>query len=94
MAIVNDLIIKLGLPLSILERPAFINFMKTIHPQFIMTSRRTLSRTTIPSLYEKMQDQLKAFCSTATFLSLTVDIWSDRRLRSFFAATGMVSLQE
>ncbi|CAF4059680.1 unnamed protein product [Rotaria sordida] len=31
MAIVNDLIIKLGLPLSIVERPAFINFMKTLH---------------------------------------------------------------
>ncbi|CAF1126829.1 unnamed protein product [Rotaria sordida] len=88
MAIVNDLIIKLGLPLSIVERPAFINFMKTVDPKFSMISRRTLSRTTIPSLYEKMQDQLKTFCSTAAFLSLAVDIWSDRRLRSFFAVTG------
>ncbi|CAF5132593.1 unnamed protein product, partial [Rotaria socialis] len=31
-AIVNDLIIKLGLPLSIVERSAFINFMKTVDP--------------------------------------------------------------
>ncbi|CAF2100505.1 unnamed protein product [Rotaria magnacalcarata] len=87
-AIVNDLIIKLGLPLSIVERSAFINFMKTVDPKFSMTSRRTLNRTTIPSLYEKMHDRLKVFCSSATFLSLALDIWSDRRLRSFFAITG------
>jgi hypothetical protein len=90
MSIVNDLIIKLGLPISIVERPAFINFMKTVDPKFSVTSRRILSRTTIPLLYEKMQDQLKAFCSTARFLSLALDIWSDRRLRSFFAVTGMI----
>ena len=88
--IVNDLIIKLGLPLSIVERPAFIDFMKTVDPKFVLTSRRTLSRTTIPSLYEKMHDQLKSFCSSATFLSLALDIWSDRRLRSFFAVTGTI----
>jgi len=91
MAIVNDLIIKLGLPISIVERPAFINFMKTVDPKFNIISRRTLNRTTIPSLYEKMQDQLKNFCSTAKFLSLALDIWTDRRLRSFFAVTGMIS---
>lgn len=88
--VVNDLIIKLGLPLSIVERSAFINFMKTVDPKFCLTSRRTLSRTTLPSLYEKMRDQLKMFCSTATFLSLALDVWSDRRLRSFFAVTGMI----
>jgi hypothetical protein len=63
MGVVNDLIIKLGLPLSIVERSAFINFMKTVDPKFSLTSRRTLSRTTIPSLYEKMNNQLKMFCS-------------------------------
>ena len=57
MGIVNDLIIQLGLPLSIVERPTFINFIKTVDSKFRMTSRRTLSRTTIPSLYEKMRDQ-------------------------------------
>ena len=89
-SVVNDLIIKLGLPLSIVERPAFINFMKTVDPKFVLTSRRTLSRTTIPSLCEKMHNQLKSFCSSATFLSLALDIWSDRRLRSFFAVTGTI----
>ncbi|CAF4936087.1 unnamed protein product [Rotaria sp. Silwood1] len=36
-SIVENLIIDLGLPLSIVERPAFIKFMNTIDPKFTMT---------------------------------------------------------
>jgi hypothetical protein len=68
MSVVNNLIIKLGLPLSIVERPAFIDFIGTVDPKFSLTSRRTVSRTIIPSLYEKMREQLHTFCSKATFL--------------------------
>ncbi|CAF4367075.1 unnamed protein product [Rotaria socialis] len=35
-----------------------------------------------------MHDRLKAFCSSATFLSLALDTWNDRRLPSFFAISG------
>ncbi|CAF4150410.1 unnamed protein product [Rotaria magnacalcarata] len=59
-AIVQNLIIEAGLPLS----------------------------TTIPCLYRKMNDMLKQFCATAEYISLTLDIWTDRRTRSFFSITG------
>ncbi|CAF1314804.1 unnamed protein product, partial [Rotaria sp. Silwood1] len=36
--------------------------MNTIDPKFTMTSRRALSRTTIPRLYNTMNDELKKFC--------------------------------
>ncbi|CAF3244182.1 unnamed protein product [Rotaria sp. Silwood2] len=87
-AIVQDLIVGLGLPLSLVERPEFIKFMSTIDPKFKITSRRTLRRDTIPTLYRKMNDLLKQFCSTAEYISLTLDIWTDRRARSFFSITG------
>lgn len=90
MAIVSDLIISLGLPLSIVERPTFINFMRKVDPKFTIASRRTITRKTIPSLYDKMNDHLLNFCSKASFLSLALDVWTDRRLRSFFAVTGMI----
>jgi len=89
-AIVDNLIINLGLPISIVERPAFVDFMRKMDPKFSITSRRTLSRKTIPDLYDKMIDQLKLFCSKSVFLSLALDIWSDRRKRSFFAITGLI----
>ncbi|CAF4794697.1 unnamed protein product [Rotaria sp. Silwood1] len=87
-SIVENLIIDLGLPLSIVERQPFIKFMNTKDPKFTMTSRRTLSRTTIPRLYNAMNDELKKFCNQSQFISLTLDIWTDRRLRAFFAMTG------
>ncbi|CAF1684276.1 unnamed protein product [Rotaria magnacalcarata] len=35
-----------------------------------------------------MNDMLKQFCATAEYISLTLDIWTDRRTRSFFSITG------
>ncbi|CAF1635886.1 unnamed protein product [Rotaria sp. Silwood1] len=60
-SIVQNLIIDFGLPLSIVEHEAFNRFMNTIDPKFTMTSRRTLSRTTILRLYDIMNDELKKF---------------------------------
>ncbi|CAF1482350.1 unnamed protein product [Rotaria magnacalcarata] len=87
-SILENLIVDLGLPLSIVERDAFIKFMSVIDPKFAITSRRTLSRTTIPRLFTAMNDELKKFCNQSNFISLTLDIWTDRRLRAFFAMTG------
>ncbi|CAF1575057.1 unnamed protein product [Didymodactylos carnosus] len=87
-SIIQDLIIDLGLPLSLVERPAFIRFMKKADPKYAVTSRRTITRQMIPDLYDKMRKGLQEFCNTAQFISLTLDIWTDRRMRSFFAVTG------
>ncbi|CAF3800478.1 unnamed protein product [Rotaria socialis] len=87
-SILENLIVDLGLPLSIVERDAFIKFMNVIDPTFAMTSRRTLSRTIIPRLYTATNDELKKCCNQSNFISLTLDIWTDRRLRAFFAMTG------
>ena len=89
-SIVDNLIIDLGLPLSLVERSAFIQFMNTVDPKFTMTSRRTLSRSTIPRLYAEMNEKLKALCDQSRFISLTLDLWTDRRTRSFFAMTGEI----
>ena len=58
-AVVQDLIIGLGLPLSLVERP---EFMSTVDLKFKITSQRTLRRNTIPTLYRKMNDLLKQLC--------------------------------
>lgn len=88
-SIVEDLIIELGLPLSIVERQGFNNFMFRVDPKFSTISRRTLSRSTLPNLYAKMLDGLKLFFSKAKWISLTLDLWTDRRQRAFFALTGI-----
>ena len=90
-SIVEDLIVGLGLPLSLIERPGFIDFMHHVDSRFSTISRRTLTRTILPDLYTKMMEGLKTFCSMATFLSLTLDLWTDRRQRAYFALTGIIS---
>ena len=74
------------------ERQAFIKLMKIMDPKFSMTSRGTLSRSTIPSLHNIMNEKLKALCDQSRFISLTLDISTDRRTRAFFAMTGRIKM--
>jgi hypothetical protein len=39
-----------------------------------------------------MNDELKKFCIGSQFISLSLDIWTDRRLRAFFAMTGITTI--
>lgn len=88
-SIVEDLIIEFGLPLSMVERQGFQNFMIRVDPKFSTISRRILSRSILPNLYAKMLDGLKQFFSKAKFISLTLDLWTAMRQRAFFALTGI-----
>ena len=85
--IVHDLIIDLGLPLSIVEHPAFLRAMKTVDPRFTTLSRRTLCRESLPSSLQNVMTKVKQACTDANFIALTLDVWSDRRMRSFIAIT-------
>lgn len=85
--IVHDLIIDLGLPVSIVDNPTFIRAMNIVDSKFTLLSRRTLCRTVLPSTLEQIQMKLKQACGEARFLSLTLDVWTDRRMRAFLAVT-------
>ena len=85
--VINDFIIDLGLPLSIVERPGFLRAMHTVDHKFVVPSRRSLCRDVLPKMIEKVDVELKRICNAARFVSLTLDVWSDRRLRSFYAIT-------
>ncbi|CAF2309235.1 unnamed protein product [Rotaria sp. Silwood2] len=85
--IVHDLIIDLGLPLSIVDHPAFVRAMNTIDPRFTVLSRRTLCREALPSALEQVMVKVKQACDDAKFVALTLDVWSDRRMRTFIAIT-------
>ncbi|CAF0994470.1 unnamed protein product [Didymodactylos carnosus] len=62
--------------------------MSTADSKFHVQSRRSICRESIPALYDKMIRELKTICTTAEFISLTLDIWTDRRMRPFYAVTG------
>ncbi|CAF3334021.1 unnamed protein product [Rotaria sp. Silwood2] len=85
--IFQNLIVGLDLPLSITEKPAFIQAMKTVDPKFRVPSRRSITSDYLPKLHEQITKRLKNVCSSTDFLSLTFDGWTDRRMRAFYAVT-------
>ena len=85
--IVQGLIIDLGLPLSIVEHPAFLRAMNTIDPKFTVLSRRSLCREALPAALEQIMGKVKEACNEAQFVALTLDLWSDRRMRTFIGIT-------
>lgn len=85
--VVHDLIINLGLPVAIVDHPTFIRAMSIVDSKFTLLSRRTLCRTVLPSALEQVNMKLKQACENAQFLSLTLDVWTDPRMRAFLAIT-------
>jgi hypothetical protein len=81
----KDLIIGLDLPLSITEKPAFIRAMTAVDPKFRIPSRRSITSDYLPKMHEQITNKLKNACSSAHFVSLTFDGWTDRRMRAFYA---------
>lgn len=85
--VVHDLIIDLGLPVSIVDHPTFVRAMNIVDPKFVLVSRRSLCRKVLPTALEELMVKLKRICYESRFLSLTLDIWTDRRVRAFLAIT-------
>jgi hypothetical protein len=61
--------------------------MNIVDSKFTLLSRRTLCRTVLPSALEQIKTKMKQVCDDARFLSLTLDVWTDRRMRAFLAVT-------
>ena len=85
-AIVNDLIVNGNMPVSIVEQNWFKSFMKVMEPKFVMPGRRKIENL-IDSAYKTKREVLRNKLSSADTVSLTLDMWSDRRMRSFLGVT-------
>ena len=74
----------MGLPLSIVENPPFKHFTNEIDPRYKCISRRDVTRSFLPVLHKKCVSKLKDICSQSNHVSLTLDLWTDRRMRCYF----------
>jgi hypothetical protein len=85
--VANNRTIGLVLPLSVGERPEFLQGMHTVDPKFIVPSRRSLCRDVLPKVVEKVESKLKRICKSSRFVSFTFDVWMDQRMRTFHGMT-------
>lgn len=87
-SVVNNLIVGCALPMSIVENPNFRAFIHDLNPKLSLPSRQHISYTLIPDLHAQRLMAVKKHLSQVNFISLTLDLWSDRRCHSFMAITG------
>lgn len=85
-AIIDQLIIHGNMPLSIVSQQWFASFMNVMDPKFAMPTRQTVTNQ-IAVLYESQKALLQLKLLSAEWVSLTIDMWSDRRIRSFMGVT-------
>jgi hypothetical protein len=87
-AILEELMVKCNLPPAIIENTAFRKFLKTFAPKWKHTSSRYFTIALLPSLANATQDTIKNLLNEINHLSITGDVWSDRRGKSFIGITG------
>nr|XP_023696970.1 zinc finger BED domain-containing protein 1-like [Paramormyrops kingsleyae] len=75
------------LPLSTVENKDFITVLQLAEPLFTIPSRRDLTQNLIPQRTAAVKNHLINQMQN-TCICLTLDIWSNRSMRSFFAMTG------
>ena len=86
-SIVKDLVIDAGVSLSLVEQNGFKNFMHVLDLRYSLLSRRQITLDKPPKLHDRMVTQLKKLCNNAEYVSMTFDVWTDRRSRSYIGIT-------
>jgi hypothetical protein len=86
-SIIFNLIVSMGMPLSIVDNEAFMNFMNDVDPRYKPINRRDITRSFLPVLQKQCISKLKQICAESKHVSLALDSWSDRRMRSYFGIT-------
>jgi hypothetical protein len=84
-------IVKVMLPVGIVENPAFIDYIHYLDPSFSMPVRKTVKNTALPHLKTIVQNKIKSIFRTIPSVSTSMDAWTDAAARPFngFIAQGI-----
>ena len=85
--IIDDLIIKCNMPISIVENEHFRHFLSILDHKYTPMARTTVSHALDKKVEEVKKTLLDRLCTVKT-VNLTIDIWSDRRMRAFLGITA------
>ncbi|CAF3143932.1 unnamed protein product, partial [Rotaria socialis] len=85
--IVRNRIVNMSLPFSIVDNQSFKHFMLDVDPKYNMINRRDITRNFLPVLHKSCIKKLQEVCNRSNYISLTLDVCSDRRMRSYFGIT-------
>jgi hypothetical protein len=86
-ALITDLIIQCNLPLSITENEYFQHFLAILDSQYTPVARSTIA-VDIEKRVAAMKTFLEEVLSKVKTINMTVDIWTDRRMRAYMGVTA------
>lgn len=75
-------------PLCITESKGFKRFVRGLNPRYELPSRRELTRTLLPSLYDEEVCKVQEEVEKADYIALTTDIWTSRQTKGYITVTA------
>lgn len=87
-SIIENLVVRAGLPISVVENEGFRRFLADLDPLLVAPCRKTVTHTYLPQILAEKRMLVANLLSEASDVSLTVDIWTDRRQHSYIAITA------
>jgi len=85
-AVISHLVIAGNLPLNLVEQPYFKEFMKVVDQKYNPPTRYNVNRA-VNKKFQLKRALLHSKLQEAQYVTLTLDMWSDRRMRSFMGIT-------
>lgn len=85
-ALIQDLIVNCSLPVSLVENVYFRHFLSVIDDRYVPPARSTVT-SRIGQMADNMKISILNQLSTMKFVNATLDIWSDRQMRSYLGVT-------
>ena len=82
-----EMIIRDIIPTHIVEKPGFRNLILLLEPKYTMVSRQCLQYTLVPEKVQIVQQSIKDLLEDVKSCSVTLDIWSSRRMHGYLGIT-------
>ena len=77
------MLVSLMLPISIICRKAFKDFLKVFDPSFIVPTRKTVKTTGLNVLLKTVYEKIGIVLKSMSYVNVSVDGWSDSVMRCF-----------
>ncbi|XP_074034348.1 E3 SUMO-protein ligase ZBED1-like [Leptinotarsa decemlineata] len=74
-------------PFSVVEDEGFRSFVNCLNPAYQLPSRKTITYTLLPSIYEETFHNLQSKIKDVRSVTLTTDCWTSINIESFMAVT-------
>ncbi|XP_008182425.1 zinc finger BED domain-containing protein 6-like [Acyrthosiphon pisum] len=81
------MIVKEYHPFSVVEDQEFRNLIKMLNPSYIIPSRKTVTQSLLPQMYEMTIERVKDQLKNVSAVCMTTDGWTSLNNESFVAVT-------